>query len=445
MTPNPETKNIKKTVDTVAVNPAENVAVIAAAERKGAEASADSLLDPKKTVEEDTANDLTAEKPLSKSDRLSLEIEKLPEGKMKDACKEIHKQLKENPGSRGMLSEGMLTLLILAAKSQKYMDVIPGNYVKRVNKIDKKMEEEELKALMRMKREQEREKELTESQIKEYGPDADMASTKYVCDMLWHGNIKAENSDELSAKLLNTQTEDEKAYYEPATGHELKKKGMPYGTILIIRASIKDPVNIAAFATGEKDEFRYFDSKEKKVITLLLKDTQFKIISGLVPKVNSDPEYFGTAPEEGKKKFAIDEKVDGSIHAELRKVTENDKKMEKEWKDFEKRLAADPTASSFNADYLFNKVKENEALFDRLVARAGEITPENRLLLIASVNTYQSLIETSLRCLEGILTTEEHGNDDPTVISKTEEKIDYLNNVSAKKLEEYTEKLKISE
>ncbi len=277
-----------------------------------------STTDKKAVLAEDTADDLTtpsektatkevAKKKPSKYAKLDKQIAQLPEGKMKEACRAILKQLIEDPGSSGILSEGMLALLIIAAKTQKYLDVIPGNYVKRINKIEKNMSDEEIAALMEMRRQEESEPKTEE--IKEYGSDADIDSTRYVCDVLWNSKIKAENSDDLAAKLLNAQRESENPYYVPATSLELKNKGMPYGTIIVLRVSMKNPVNILAFATGKKDECKYFDAKEKKVKKFSLKNTPFKIISGLVPKINTDSNYFDTPAESGKKKFELDEKL----------------------------------------------------------------------------------------------------------------------------------------
>jgi len=219
--------------------------------------------------------------------------------------------------------------------------------------------------------------------------------------------------------------------------------GMPYGTLVVLRANIKNPVNIVAFATGEKDQCRYFDVAEKKVFTINLSSTSFKVLTGIVPYFNSDPAYFDAQAEEGKEKFGLEPSLDRTIATELKKVSANGEKMRAEAERFDGLLSRDPSTQSFNASYLYDRVVENERLLDSLAARAQEISGVERMQLASVLETHKSLIETGLKCLEALERVEEAAGKTRVETEEIRKKMAYLRNESAKKMEEYTSKLKI--
>ena len=106
-------------------------------------------------------------------------------------------------------------------------------------------------------------------------------------------------------------------------------------------------------------------------------------------------------------------------------------------------MSRDPSTQSFNASYLYDRVVENERLLDSLAARAQEISGVERMQLASVLETHKSLIETGLKCLEALERVEEAAGKTRVETEEIRKKMAYLRNESAKKMEEYTSKLKI--
>lgn len=380
-----------------------------------------------------------AEKEKPAVDEMQKTIDDLPEGNMKEACRNMYQDLKENPGSNGPLSAGILKLMIMAARSGVMLDSIPYSYHRRLDKMtDKVFDESQVKDVLATSRDEEREK-VTDAQKTEFGKNQDRASVKYACNAMWGKDFGIESTDELAAKLLHTKNkEGGKPLYRPAQKPELKKMGMPYGTVLVFKPTFKEPLRFVAFATGHEDEFKWYDVNNNTVQTSHLKDFPLNCIQAFVPQFNSDIDYFGTPAAEGKKKFTIEEEVDDTVAGKalaLKKKIETEAKVAKE---FEERLKTDPEAKEFNKTYLFDKVREFEDLFKVVMSSLKQIKSKEALTsLLLVVDQEMEIIEIALRYLEAAKTA----GLNPTEKADIEEKMEYLRSDATSKALQYRDDL----
>ncbi len=399
----------------------------------------DPLAPPEVDPNAPKAPEKPAEKPKEEVDKLQAQIDALPDGAMKEACKNMYQQLKEDPASGGPLMVGVLKLTMMAAKAGVMLDSLPYSYHRRLDKMeDKKFEEKDIPEIMSTSRDESRETP-TDDQKKAFGPSQDRASAKYVCNAMWGKDFDIESTDELAAKLLKTKNkEGGKPLYMPAQKVELKKMGMPYGTVLIFKPEFKDPMRFAAVATGHGDEFKYYDAKTNSVQVLSLKDTKLNCIQAFVPQFNTDIDYFGTPPAEGKEKFKIASEVDDTVAG---RATALKKKLETEAevaKEFEEMLKTDPEARSFNIDYLFGKIKDNEEMFERVIGSVKQIKSKAALTgLILALEQQMEIIESTLKANE----VAKKAPKDETDLEEINARIEYLKSDAPNKAMGYRDAL----
>ncbi len=237
--------------------------------------------------------------------------EELPDNKWSQTYYQLKKELEADPTKRGPMTEAFLAILLIAAKYYKFADVVPGAFLTRLNEDedvkDKKFSDEEAKKLLAAKRDEAREKaalEATKAYIEEQkqaGKKIGMekASTRYACSALW-GITDIDDASTLAAKLLHTSKGTADAnfpLYRQSTLASLKKQGMPFGTVLIFVPKINADKAVA-YATGNADEIKYFDTAKNAEVTIKLSDvgspilSEFSLLAAFVPKFNSDPAYF---------------------------------------------------------------------------------------------------------------------------------------------------------
>ena len=256
-----------------------------------------------------TLGDQTVQKP-GEDEEKPLE-EELPDNKWTQTYYQLKKEIEADPTKKGPMTEAFLAILLIAAKYYKYADMVPGAFLTRLNKDDdvkdKKFSDEEAKKLLEAKRDEAREKaafETTKTYIEEQkqaGKKIGMekASTRYACSALW-GITDIDDASTLAAKLLHTRkgTDDSNfPLYRQSTLAALKKQGMPFGTVLIFVPKFNADKAVA-YATGNADEIKYFDTSKNAEVTIKLSDvgspilSEFSLLAAFVPKFNSDAAYF---------------------------------------------------------------------------------------------------------------------------------------------------------
>lgn len=381
----------------------------------------------------------TAEKPKETVDKVQAQIDALPDGAMKEACKNMYQQMKEDPGSGGPLMAGVLKLTMMCAKAGVMLDSLPYSYHRRLDKMeDKKFEEKDIPEIMSTSRDESRETP-TDDQKKAFGPSQDRASAKYVCNAMWGKDFDIESTDELAAKLLKTKNkEGGKPLYMPAQKVELKRMGMPYGTVLIFKPEFKDPMRFAAVATGHGDEFKYYDAKTNSVQVLSLKDTKLNCIQAFVPQFNTDIDYFGTPAAEGKEKFKVASEVDDTVAGRaiaLKKKIETEAEVAKE---FIESLKTNPDASSFTTEYLFDKIKENEEMFERVIGSVKQIKSKDALTgLLLALEQQLEIIDSALKYNEAA----KPATTDEAKLKDIDMRIEYLKSNAPNKAMAYRDAL----
>lgn len=380
------------------------------------------------------------EKPAEKTtedpemDETKKTIASLPAGKLKEICKSMYQQILEDPSAVGPLMIGSLRLMIMVAKSGVILDNIPYMYVKRLEKMAPETDEAKEKAkkdaeeIARNTARDEAREKLSEEQKQAFGPDQDRAGAKYVCQAMWGKDFGVESVDDLAAKILHAKNEKDERYYRPAQHNELKKMGMPYGTVLVFKLEVKNPQKIVAFATGHEDEFKYYDSRDKVVKIFRLKDYPKPCIQAFVPKFNSDPVYFGTPPEKGKEKFEVMSELDNTAYGDAKSAKDLSHKLANEAEDFKVRLQSDPDLLQSSTSYLFDLIKENETEWDELMLSLDKVKSESALKgLQEAIISHKESIEVAIKCNEAKKEyLKNKPSESPDQANKTEKEIQEL-------------------
>lgn len=231
---------------------------------------------------------------------------------------ESDETLKDNP-----IATGMLALLALASKFETYADLFPGRFMEKLDEsplLEKEVfSEEDIKKIIASKRDTVREdraeKEMTQSNDTWQKEGIERASTAYACNALW-GVTGIETAEILAARLKHTgkpiTDEETVSYYQTAALQDLKRKYMPFGTVLIFVAKLAGAEKITAFATGNKDEYKYYDPSQNKAVCFNLSDknspisSDYGLLAAFVPRFDSDPAYFNS---DRKEKWERDEKL----------------------------------------------------------------------------------------------------------------------------------------
>jgi len=254
------------------------------------------------------AKDLT--KPASKN-KLPEVVTKMPEGKFKEFAKAA-----VDIGKRYGMSENApiikfaIMLCAFMGKYAHYVDLIPGNYRKSLNEGDLAKEKFSDKQRERLK------KQMLEGVPKDYKDfyalynsynsktklDTSMASTLFVSYMLFgsHGDFNHLTDH----KVLAARLARERNVYKDSTLISLKRqKSIPKGTVIFFSKNPKSGV-IAAYATGNRKEFKYFvpGSKEPKTFQLDSADSPIKsalnLLATFVPTTLSEVKSSEFAREE---------------------------------------------------------------------------------------------------------------------------------------------------
>lgn len=170
--------------------------------------------------------------------------------------------LKENGVLDSPLAGGFLVFAAAFLKyGNYYMDFLPGNFEKRVEENTEELSENEKKEIKKAQAKKEmtkEEKQKLAEEGKKHG--IERASTKYAAKVLW-GFDNIESPESLFSKLNNSRDQD-KPLYEKTDLIKMKTGGVPFGTLIAFSPSLAEPEKIVAFATGNKDEFEYFDPKK---------------------------------------------------------------------------------------------------------------------------------------------------------------------------------------
>lgn len=201
--------------------------------------------------------------------------EEIPDNKWSRYYYDLKDQVDKNPALQGPLTNMMLALLLMAAKYDHYADLMPGRFAERLEtdedlkdkKFDKEKDKDKIDkivagqgtesaALESLKKLQE------ENQKSGKKTGAEKACTRYVTNVLW-GVDGIDDAASLSAYLLHTKkssADGEVSLYNSGKFNEIKnQENIDKGTILIFVPDLKKGHKIVACATGNKDEFKYFD------------------------------------------------------------------------------------------------------------------------------------------------------------------------------------------
>lgn len=238
--------------------------------------------------------------------------EELPDNKWSQAYFQLKRQIAEDPTMRGPMTEAFLSIMLIAAKYYKYADMVPGAFLTRLKEDDdvkdKKLSDDEIRKIVEAKRDEAREKaafdavkaHIEEQKLAGKKIGLEKASTKYACRALW-GIDDIDDASTLAAKLLHSKKETADAnfpLYRQSTLAALKKQGMPFGTVLIFVPKAMNADKAVAYATGNADEIKYFDTAKNAEVTVKLSDasspilSEFSLLAAFVPKFNSDAAYF---------------------------------------------------------------------------------------------------------------------------------------------------------
>lgn len=284
--------------------------------------------DAKKTQEarhdlgDETAKD-TSEPKAERNEKFRNLAKDLPNNKWKEAYFQLLEQTEKHPELNGQLTDAVLAMMLFLAKYAHYMDRIPGFFEgslnNDVNLKDEKLSEEEIATVVNQKKGAPKET-LTEEQKEKFkAMGVEKASVSYVANKLF-GMTDVDSPHQLAAKILHAkktvETGEVDEDLEPETEEIpcyksvnldfLKENGMPFGTVLIFTPNEQKGEKVTAYATGNGDEIEFIDgngditranlnlnNKESALIS-----SQWDLQIALVPKFNSDPDYFAKHPKD---------------------------------------------------------------------------------------------------------------------------------------------------
>lgn len=163
------------------------------------------------------------------------------------------------------LASGFLALAGMLLKLGICLDFIPGHYEAKIKKNTEELSDAEKKAVKDALEKKARQ-EVSEAEKKKLADEnkglegIERATTKYAAKVLW-GLDNIDNSENLFAKLRNSK-DNGNDLYETTTLQAMKTSGYPYGALITFANQATEGNKIVAFATGNQDEFEYFDLKK---------------------------------------------------------------------------------------------------------------------------------------------------------------------------------------
>lgn len=332
--------------------------------------------------------------------------EELPPGEWADAYHQLKDQVAKNPESQGPLTDGLLAILHCFAKYMHFGDLLPGRFVSRLDSDtslkEEKFKPSDLKKVLSARRDQKREQESAEklkSEPKKTG--IERASTSYVCSVL--GVENTENALVLAARLQHSSKDlpdgEKAAYYRRVADLQtLQANGAPYGTVLIFISSLERGERVTAFATGNKDEFKYFDPQKGAAGTFRLSEENSPLKSGIkflaafVPRFNSDATYF-SQPNHAEE---LDENlsVSGEIE-EVENLTGSAKVGSEEFRNRVRAAATPSVANETVASDIAGVGKKILALSQEFI-EGGEDSQEMAIRFHQVVKNYLIALETAI-------------------------------------------------
>lgn len=259
----------------------------------------------------------------------------LPDNRWSKKYYELKAQLEQNPAQRGSISNLLLALYLMAAKYAHFADLMPGHFMNTVTKdedllgkkLDPKNEanKEKIGKIVGSKGSEELAKKNLEKMMeadKAAGrkTSIERASTRYLTNLLW-GIDDIDDAATLTATLLHTKkltSEGEVALYNVGNFQNVRnQENIAKATILIfIPEPIKTGNKIVAYATGNKDEFEYFDpEKGKQEFNLRAPDapitSDYRLCAILLPNTEAYDKAVELPPEvtESESAAALSEKL----------------------------------------------------------------------------------------------------------------------------------------
>jgi len=256
----------------------------------------------------------------------------LPPGKGKEMYEAIKEVVGEKPGPIGLM---FLALARLMAKYEGVFSDFLDGFDKKLDSGDLAKEKLSQEDAANLK------KKLADSNRPVINPDQykglgeEESSTKYACEALGVSIVKS--SEVLAARLKHLDITTDKIAYGNITFENLKK-GVKKGTVLVFKTQDIGGQKIVAVATGNGDEFEYFNSKSEKVETFKLNPpgdekavvTSMNFVSAYAPMMSETEVQTAQADREkveAAKKAEIDK-----LKAEIEKLkdtpsTEEDVKL----------------------------------------------------------------------------------------------------------------------
>lgn len=356
---------------------------------------------------EQLAKDLEVEK--NKGD--TKKDDELPDNKYSRALKMLKDEVTANPTLKGPLVNAAMSILALASRYAGFADMLPGGFVARLRTDedlkDKKFEDDELKKVLRMDKAATAAKEQTiADELAKEKHGTEKASTMYVSQALF-GISNIEDASQLAARLLNTKKQTDGkdvSYYKTVGMEDLKRDGMPFGTVLIFARSIRSPEKTVAYATGNGDEFRFYDAEQAKVVTARLKDEKSPIKSSFAlqvafrPKFNSDPDYFI-----GEKEQQLDSDADETpfgMPRRLKSTAEGAQKLVGSYLLLARKSTVKADAEALAKDalkHLYPCIQTVDPLFEKVLGDAELVKdPEVVKMLDEASKAYASVVADAL-------------------------------------------------
>lgn len=199
--------------------------------------------------------------------------EGLPENEMTRLYYQQKEIMSKNDAKNGPIASFTLAALRLAAIYYKYLDLLPGRYEEKIVNDDesksKKLTKEQLAQVLKPEPKGKSEDEVGKALAakikveteKKHIFGGERASTKFATNVLW-GNDDFNDFSTLAASLLHTSKgsgDNTVSLYKQIEADELDKKDVKKGTLMVFIPDIKTADKVVAYATGNKDEFKYYD------------------------------------------------------------------------------------------------------------------------------------------------------------------------------------------
>lgn len=298
------------------------------------------------------------EKPANPEEKPKTDSPEMAPGPGKDFYDKIKAAVGENPSPIGKI---FLMLASLMAKFQGAFTEWGDGFDKSLDKGDLAKEKIGDVNKLKEKLKGQLSKEVDPKEYEKLGTEE--ASAKYVSQVLGIDPV-AGNSLVLAAKLKHLDPSKDDLGYESTTLDNLQKKGVKKGTIVIFKTKMLGGQKIVAIATGNNDEFQYYNSSTNKVDRFFINQTEG---DGKSPITSMN---FVSAYEPMNKAESEVAKVDRE-----KKEAEDREKAEK--------LKADPE-SPFKTMKEFDRARRllrfSSLTFDKLSKKFSENAGKNKLL-----------------------------------------------------------------